>query len=337
VQWASVPLAVAGPTGAIGFVGRYLRAWAVALVAGVALGLATGWFPADRFVTFGFVVPILAALGLVRVLGWFGPRRTLGVAVTCALTLAMLAGAFIAWNRQEPFLSEDEVHVATLANSLIARIDDGVPLVFLVNEPDTTVTFLATRAGNVIRAAVPPDRIREVVIVVPSNESGGLEREMLERLTAVDRRASEAASGHDAETFVLTPFDEVDTPQGANVIRPGEAPIPEAGPVEPLEPSSRGPIALSSVLVLALVSIAGYGWARVVTPDRTSALAVSPALGASALVLFAIALERIGVPIEGPDAWAVSALAGGSGYLVWRVLERRAATGSAPQVEEKPA
>jgi hypothetical protein len=335
VQWASVPLAAAGLTGAAGFVGRFLWAWAVALVTGVAVGLATGWFPADRFVTFGFVVPILAALGLVRVLGWLGRRRALGVAVAGALTLAMLAGAFIAWNRQEPFLSEDEVHAATGANSLIARIDDGVPLVFLVNETDATVTFLATRAGNVIRAAMPPDRIRDVVIVVPSNRSGGVERESLERLTAADRRESEAASGRDAETFVLSPFDEVDTPDGANVIRPGD--MPEAGPIEPLEPSSSGAIALSSLLVLVLLSVAGYGWARVVIPDATSAVAMSPAIGASALVLVAIALERTGLPIHGAGAWAVSTLAGGCGYVAWRVLERRATAGSAPQVEEEPA
>jgi hypothetical protein len=334
VQWASVPLAAAGLTGAAGFVGRFLWAWAVALVTGVAVGLATGWFPADRFVTFGFVVPILAALGLVRVLGWLGRRRALGLAVAGALTLAMLAGAFIAWNRQEPFLSEDEVHAATAANSLIARIDDSVPLVFLVNEPDATVTFLATRAGNVIRAAMPPDRIRDVVIVVPSNRSGGVERESLERLTAADRRESETASGRDAETFVLSPFDEVDTPDGANVIRPGD--MPEAGPIEPLEPSSSGAIALSSVLTLALLSVAGYGWARVVIPDATSAVAMSPAIGASALVLVAIALERTGLPIHGAGAWAVSTLAGGFGYVAWRVLERRATVGSAPQVEEEP-
>jgi hypothetical protein len=334
VQWASVPLGVAGLTGAVGFVGRFLRAWAVALVAGVAVGLATGWFPADRFVTFGFAVPILAALGLVRVLRWFGRRRALGVVVAGALTLAMLAGAFIAWNRQEPFLSEDEVHAATVANSLVARIDDGVPLVFLVNEPDASVTFLATRAGNVIRAAVPPDRIRDVVIVVPPNRSGGVEREMLERLTATDRRTSEAASGHEAETFVLMPFDEVDTPDGATVIRPGAS--PEAGPVQPLEPSSPRAIALSSVLVLVLLSVAGYGWARVVTPDATSAVAMSPAIGASALVLVAIALERAAFPIERIGAWAVSALAGGFGYVAWRVLERRAVAGSAPEVDEEP-
>lgn len=339
VQWASGPLAVAGLAGAGGFLGRFLRAWGVALVAGVVVGLATGWFPPDRVVTFGFVVPILAALGLVRVVGWFGPRRALGIVVAGALTFAMLAGAFVAWNRQEPFLSQEEVHVATVANALIARIDHDVPLVFLVNEPDTTVTFLATRAGNVIRAAVPPDRIRDVVIVVPPAEATrGAEREAMERLSAHDLREAEAGSGRARESFVLTPFDQLDKPDAANVIRPGEAPLLETGPVEPLDPSSSGAIALSSVLALALLSIAGYGWARVATPDRSGAGALSPAFGAASVVLAAVVLERTGLPIRtSAGAWAVSALAGGSGYLVWRVLQRRAASGSAPQVDDEPA
>ena len=76
---------------------------------GVAFALVTGWLPADRFVTFGFAIPILAALGLVRVWHRLERRRTLAVVVTSALTLAMLAGSAIAWDRQEPFLSDDEV------------------------------------------------------------------------------------------------------------------------------------------------------------------------------------------------------------------------------------
>src|SRR5581483_7836310 len=44
-----------------GFAGRFLRAWGLTFLGGVAFSLATGRFPADRFITFGYVVPILAA------------------------------------------------------------------------------------------------------------------------------------------------------------------------------------------------------------------------------------------------------------------------------------
>jgi hypothetical protein len=140
--------------------------------------------PADRFVTFGFAIPILAALGLVRLWRRLERRRALAVVVTAALTLAMLAGSAIAWNRQDPFLSEDEVRALAVANEAVSRLEPGTPVAFLVNEPDDTVSFLATRAGNVIRAGVPPDRIRDVVVVVPSS--------------AAHRRAANAARSNDS-------------------------------------------------------------------------------------------------------------------------------------------
>ncbi len=125
VQWVSVPLAIVGFGEGAGTAGRILRAWFVTTVAGVALALATGWLPADRFVTFGFAVPILAALGLVRLSRLLGRRRAVAVLVTGALMVAMLAGSAIAWNRQEPFLSEEEVRAVTIANGVAARMPDG--------------------------------------------------------------------------------------------------------------------------------------------------------------------------------------------------------------------
>jgi hypothetical protein len=338
VQWASLPLAALGLGPVRDFVGRLLRAWVVALIVGVSVAILTGWFPPDRFVTFGFAVPILAALGLVRLVRWFGDRRALGIAVASALTLAMLAGAFIAWDRQEPFLSEEEVRAGTAANALgVAQIrGDPAPLVFLVNERDETVTFLATRAGNVIRAAMPPDRIRDVVIVVPPLDGDtSPEREALERLTANDRRQAERRSGPAVATFVLRPFDRVDEADSGIVIE-GASSEGAIGAVEPLLPASPDAIAVTSVLVLAFTWLAGYGWARVAVANAMNAAGAAPAFGVSALVLFAVALERVGVAIETlPGAWIVSAIAGGSGYVAWLVLERRTRPRSAEEVSQE--
>jgi hypothetical protein len=337
VQWVSVPLAVVGIGEADGFVGRFLRAWGVALVAGVAIGLLTGWFPADRVVTFGFVVPILAALGVVRVSRWLGRRRALALAVAAGAVLAMLAGSFIAWNRQEPFLSVDEVRAVTIAGEAVAEVELATPLAFLVNDPDRTVSFLATRAGNVIRAGVPADRIRDVVVVVPAAGDGpaSAERRALEELTASDLRRAETVSGTPAVRFVLVPFDPVDRPADAVAIDPSSPVKDLLGQTDPLEPSSAGAIGVSSVLALALLTAVGYGWARIAVPDAVAAAAVAPALGAAALVLVAIALERLGLAIgTTPGAWVVSAAAGGGGYVAWRVLERFAPVRPTPQVDQ---
>jgi hypothetical protein len=338
VQWVSVPLAAIGFTAPNGNAGRILRSWFVLTFVGVAFALVTGWLPADRFVTFGFAIPILAALGLVRLWRRLERHRALAVVATAALTLAMLAGSAIAWNRQAPFLSEDEVRALAVANEAVSRLQPGTPLAFLVNEADDTVSFLATRAGNVIRAGVPPDRIRDVVVVVPS--VGGApasgERGALERLTARDLSAAEARSGRKAEVIVLTPFDEVDQPKDALVVDPSR-PVKDFYPVDPLEPSSAAGIAWASIVALALLTLAGYGWARIGLADAITAAAAAPAIGAAMLILVATALDALGVPLgRASGALAASALAGGGGYLIRFVLERRAGSGAAPQIEEQP-
>ena len=339
VQWVSVPLAVVGFTAPNGTSGRILRSWFVLTFVGVGFALVTGWLPADRFVTFGFAIPILAALGLVRLWRRLQRRRALAVVVTAALTLAMLAGSAIAWNRQEPFLSDAEVRAVAVANDAISRLEPGTPIAFLVNEPDDTVSFVTTRAGNVIRAGVPPDRIRDVVVVVPplEGEPASGERGALERLTARDLTDVEDRAGRTAAVFVLTPFDEVDEPPGALVIDPS-VPVKDAFPIEPLEPSSAAAIAWASIATLVLLWVAGYGWARIGLEDPITATAAAPAVGAALLIVVATALDVLGVPLgTTAGALASSVLAGGGGYLVRFVLERRAGSGAAPEIQEQPA
>ncbi len=187
-----------------------------------------------------------------------------------------------------------------------------------------------------IRAGLPPDRIRDVVVVVPpASGEPGLERRALERLTAADRARAERTSGRPAQVFVLAPFDAIDVPGDRAFAIAGDGREPAPVPTDPLEPASAAAIALSSVLALLLVSVVGFGWARIAAPDAVTAAALAPAAGAAALVLAGIAFERLGVAIgSGAGGWAVSAVAGGGGYLVWRVLERRPGARPAPQVQE---
>jgi hypothetical protein len=340
VQWASVPLAAVGLRGSEGFVGRFLLSWAVATVAGVAFGLATGVVPPDRLVTFGFVVPILAALGLGRIVRRLERDRVAAVAVAGGLTVAMVAGSFIAWDRQEPFLSLEEVRAAEIANASIARLDTGTPLAFFVNARDRTATFVATRAANVLRAAVPPDRIRDVVVVVPP--LGGpvdTERAALERITAEDLRRAERRSGRPAATFLLRPFDPVDEPSA--VAGPRDAVVidgsstPPGEPTDPLRPASPISLVLSGAVALAFAAAVGYGWARAAVRDRGTALALAPGAGAAALTLVAVGLERFDLLLQDPaGAWLVSGIAGGGGYAAWGILQRLAQTRPAPKVEE---
>ena len=344
VQWVSVPLAIGGLCDATRFEGRLLRAWGITLVAGVGVALATGIAPADRFITFGYVVPILAALGLVRLWRALGGRRALALAVTGGLTGAMLAGALIAWTRQEPFLSELEVSRIAAAARYATGTAPGTTLVFLVNDVEPSITFLATRAANVIRAGMPPERIRDVVVRVPWPEGPApTERWKLAHLTSDDVRAAERAGNGRSETFVLAPFDPLylhrsDLPgpvsEGVFVTAPSIQPHPVA---DPLEPSSPAEIGFAALAVFAALVSAGYGWARATSSEPWRALALAPAFGAAAIVVLGITLERTGLSLSGAiGPSVVSVLAGGGGYVAWFVLERRAASDTTDEIGRQP-
>jgi hypothetical protein len=338
VEWVSVPLAIAGFGSGRGSPGRILRVWFVVTFVGVVAALVTGWLPPDRFITFGFAVPILAALGLMWVWRRLEQRRAIAIGAIGVLTLLMLGGSAIAWNRQEPFMSDEQVVAVSIANAAISTsVKPGTPLAFWVNEPDEAISFSATRAGNVIRAGVPPDRIRDVVVLVPPLTGGAdsPERRALERLTAADLRAVESQTGRTAKAFVLRPFDAFDAPRGAIVIDP---PVIDFRPVDPVEPASAWDVAWASLATLALLSLVGFGWARMGLEDPVRAAAVSPAVGAAALILIAVGLDALGISLGSTGgAVAASVLAGGGGYLVGFVLQRRARTHPAPQVEQQPA
>lgn len=342
VEWASIPLAVVGLRSARGFAGRFLGAWGVITVLGVAVAFATGLAPADRFITFGFVVPILAALGLVEVWRRLARRRAVALAATAALTVAMLAGSLIAWGREDPFLSADEVAAATNAAAW-ASGGPGTTLEFLVDDADQTASFLAARAGNVIRTSVPPGRIRDVVIRVPwPTPPAPPERWALAHITSDDARRVEAAGNGREVTVILKSFDRPGWPSSPGkrpgVVAPGvflSSWRPARLPVtDPLQPSSPGGIAVATFAMLALLAAGGYGWARAVGLDRWTSAVLAPAFGTAALILGGIALERLGLPLTGSvGPSVVSALAGGGGYLAWLLGERRFGAEPPPEVE----
>jgi hypothetical protein len=201
-----------------------------------------------------------------------------------------------------------------------------------VDSGDETPTFAAMQAANAIRASVPPDRIAGVHIVVASDQTTGTpdeERRLLTEITAREARVAIAdANGRAllARLDVFFPFgltEEIEAPAepvdtvapGVRIDAQGFDPRPAPGPIDPLEPSSPVGIVEASIAVLALLWIAGYGWARTAM-DRTAAVALAPAFGAAAITLVAVAAERAGLPLDGwVGPTVVSTLAGGGGYL----------------------
>ena len=166
--WVMLPAAVAGVPRTWGFTRRFLVAWAVVTIVGVPIGILTGWFPPERIITFSFALPMLAALAVVW--AWRRPARPAAIwvvrAVAVAVVATMIGAALITWNEQGPFMSPDDVASTTTAGRIAATLPLGTPLVFIVNDTHTAAIFLATHVGNVLRAGLPPDRVKDTYVYV---------------------------------------------------------------------------------------------------------------------------------------------------------------------------
>lgn len=346
--WVTLPLAALGTLQVRGFTRRFLIAWAGFTIVGVPVGIATGWFPPERVMTFGFGLAILAAQGVTWVWERTEPRRWLTAVVTTLLLALFAAPALNAQRSQQPFMSPEDLAAATLVGRIAATLPDGTPLVVVVDDPDRFVTFNATNVANIVRAAVPPDRADDVAVFVGTLDDleagrptvrGEPEYDALSRLTLADLPEGEAA------IFVAEPWnrdpaaledDRLATwslegaPLGATV----RASVPDPRTLRPipaeLRTSSPLAIALAAVAALALLWLVGAGWASWTFADRVAALAAAPAFGAATITIAGLALERVGVPV---DAWwgaaLASALAAITGYGL-RVVQRQPADDPVP-------
>ena len=345
----SVPVAAVGAWKAEGFLGRFLRAGGVVMVLGVVGGLATGLFPAVRFLSFGYVLPLSVAVGLPLLWRLLRRRgRVLAGVVAAAVVVAMVGGPTVTWLRTRPYLNGIEVKRVAEAGRVAEAAPAGTPLVFLVDNGEPTVSFLATRAANVLRDALPPDRIRDAYVFVGSPQNylagrptldGDPEHDALSRLYLRD---VEAAGGRPL-AFLLAPFNRPGLGAARQrgdllargVVLLGPHPRPVSTESDPIRPTSSWWLVVAGLLSFALMAAVGLGWALAVVPRRRPALALAPAFGAAALILAGVALERLGAPLTGAGPPAISAAVGAGGYALAYRRRRRLLQGEA--VPEAPA
>ena len=136
VQWIAVPLAVLGTFDADGFLRRFLGSWLGVMAIAIPVGWITGWFPPDRIVTFGFAVPIAAAISLVWILRRHTNHAWVTRVVVVLLAGWMIVGALLAWGRQRPFVSVEEAGLTRYTALLAAALPEGTPIVYLVDDDD---------------------------------------------------------------------------------------------------------------------------------------------------------------------------------------------------------
>ncbi len=337
VQWIAVPLAILGTLDADGFLRRFIGSWLAVIAIAIPVGWITGWFPPDRIVTFGFAVPIGAAISLVWILRRHHTHPWVTRVVVVVLAGWMIVGALLAWGRQAPFVSVREANVARAAMLRVSGSD--IPIVVIVDDPDASATFLGARAANILRAASAPDRAEDVHVVVGSvtdffdgrpTRRGDAQYDALARLTFED-------ATRDLHTLVLVlePFyrgDDLGDATQLTELEPGlwsSQNLPEfslvGGPdVLDFGPSSPGGIALATIGILLVLDVLGLGYARTSFDDRAVVLGTAPAFGTASLSLAALLLDRLGLRlVEVPVALAASALAGFGGLALFLVVQRQ--------------
>ena len=350
VQWIAVPLAILGTLDTDGFLRRFLGSWLAVMAVAIPVGWITGWFPPDRIVTFGFAVPIGAAIGLVWILRRHTRRPWVTRVVVVVLAGWMVVGALLAWGRQRPFVSAAEANLARAAMLRAEGISRSeIPIVVLVDDPDASATFLGARAANILRAASAPNRAEDVHVVVGSitdffagrpTVRGDPQYDALARLTFED-----ATEDLHTLVLVLEPFyrgDDLGDTSDLTELEPGllsSRNLPEFSVATGLEvlgfgPSSPGGIAFATIGILVVLTVLGLGYARASFDDRTVVLGTAPAFGAASLSLVALLLDRLGLRLQDvPVAIGASLLAGLGGLAVFLLVQRQRSPRAPSEIE----
>lgn len=270
---------------------RILRAWALVVAAGVALGLITAWIPPERFLTSAFVLPIGVGLGATTL--WKGTQRSRIAAVLVVSALTMVTAW--TWWQNHPFfdMPGHPEAVGTAFAGEVAEAADHLPpgTQIFVDVGSTTDDFEGARIGNVIRAGIPAEHIPFLIVFFGN---------------------------------LPAPPTTPTTPPLILEARPTDGPPPQ--PLVGFSPWAVIPIALGQLAALVL---AGFGWCQLATrrdAERKlgSTLALAPALGVAALMLNGMLVDRLGLRLDGLGGVLAYGLAAASGYLGWFIRQRSA-------------
>jgi hypothetical protein len=354
VPWIAIPLAILGTLDADGFLRRFLGSWLGVMAVAIPVGWITGWFPPDRIVTFGFAVPIAAAISLMWILRRHHTHPWVTRVVVVALAGWMIVGALLAWGRQTPFITTREAARSGDAMRYADAVSTpGTPIVFVVDDVDDTASFKLARTANILRAAAPPGRAADVHVFL------GRVTDLLEG--SPTRRSSAQYSALSAYTLeqipddpgrlilVLRPFyvgeDVDDRPELTRRFEgfwasSDEKMIGLRGD-EPRRlswrPSDPGSTAFAAIAILAVLSIVGLGYASASFTDRVTAIATAPAFGAASITITAVVLDLGGLRLfDLVGAIGASALAGLGGLALFLVVQRQRVSRAPSEVEAQP-
>jgi hypothetical protein len=261
--WAWLPLGAVSWRRLRTPVGRLLLSWSAVTVAGVVIGLLWQPFPPHRIVAFASCLPLLAAIGLAAICARF-PRYA--VPLMAGVVLCVGASATVAWvDAPRPF--QDPFDAAAIATEgQIARAPSGLVIVDLPDGANATAVAVI-RATNLLRATVPADRIRDVIVRFPE--------------PSVDNA--------DAYSLWRSTQEQIDAAGTATDVSLAATP-PMGGPV-----TSTAELGAATAGWLVVCGIAGCGWSYATGQRGVRLLERSIGVGLAALILASSLVDRLGL------------------------------------------
>lgn len=348
---------------------RVLGAWTGVAAAGVAYGALTLDLPPHRFLALIVAGPLAVALAAAVL--WTargGGRRRLanGPAARDAaarpgrgsiprwaaaglLTAALAVPGALSWYRHGPgvWVSPRALAEARVAARYLEGLPAGRPAVFVLGPFGPAGLVSVPLAERTVRMALPPS-LQATVHFFPGRPAdllagrrtvlGGPVDAEIEPYWRDVRRVLPARP----PALVLRSLGREQfraaVAGGATLLAPGVALVRGPRPSRPLRgpdvrdvPGLRAGVA-SAAALLALLGLAGWGWARfLLGPGAGAGLVatLAPATGAAALIVGALALDSAGLRPGGPGAvvvLAVATLAGlaaaGWGGRMWSLGNR---------------
>jgi hypothetical protein len=300
----------------------------VAMVASVILPREMKLFRVAPFAIGAPILAVVALVGIVRLgtdrLGRVG--AVVGVTVLAA-GLFLLAGTPAATFEAPsgPFVS-GRVAQAQIAGRYLAA----------VAEPNRPVIFLTQAAPRLVdravRAGVPPSLIEDTWVYVGSPEDLATRGPVTDpdrgRLAKVSQRwwasawprADDVLRRDPIVIALARPVGPV--PETATDLAPGVSLLTGPEPHALDQPARFGfawrDLLTATALCLLALTAVGLGWARALLDvPASSALALSPAAGAAALILGGLVADRLGVPLAGPAAIGLAAAVALLGWVLF--------------------
>jgi hypothetical protein len=256
--WAWLPLAALAYRRLRGHLGRLLVAWSAVTVAGMVAGLVWQPFPPHRIVAFAFCLPLLAALGLAEVRAML-PRWAMPISI--AVVAAIAAGSVWLWvQAPRPFTDPTAAPLAAVGPAIGSTTG---PIVVDLPLSGRATAVQVVRAINLLRAAAPGDRIRDVLVRYPEPVDGDADAISLWQTNQAQLAATGPAPG---------------------VVAPADVPAhPALSPAELL---------VATLAWLAVCGIAGAGWCVALGQLGVRLVERSVGVGLAGLILASAVADR---------------------------------------------